>query len=578
MGTKNEYLELLQTVARVNTIQQQLINTRDALDKELETYKRLSKLFTKIPSLKTRTSILKFVAEGIIDILEVEGAVVCLSNTDDSHYEFQFEGNVSEPQVSEMTTSLKQICKPDNFAKAQIFDSFQLGEVPHMGSVNQGIVFRIMETKYNYDLILWGFTSKQNPQLYKTLNNRDLMVFDILAQNTIIILNWLFDQQTLAFQLEKIKKSKRELNRLSLIATKTKSGVSITDKSGYITWVNKAFEDTTGYHLAEIVGKKPGQFLQGPLTDVETTRKIAECIRAGKGIITSITNYTKNGEILYILLEIIPTFDESEELDGFIALQQDITEQQEQMFAINEAKTSLLLSNDELKKTNSELDLIVYRISHDLRAPLVSIKGIVDLITSNAAPESNQEFLEMINISVNRLDDTIQGILDFSRNARLQVETEEVEVRTLINEIIDQIRYIHTHEISVYVELKNVDIIQTDRERFRTLMINLITNAFKYCRKNVESYIKIGITGLEKKLLIEVEDNGEGIAEKHLEKIFEMFYRATTSDMGSGLGLYICKEIATKMNGTISVESEKNVGTKFLVELPFARNQKTTSN
>lgn len=230
---------------------------------------------------------------------------------------------------------------------------------------------------------------------------------------------------------------------------------------------------------------------------------------------------------------------------------------------------TLLEKNQELIKINRELDQFVYSVSHDLRSPLLSIKGILSVIDENASPEENQMYLSLIEKSVNRLDATIIEILDFSRNARLDQTISKLNVRDLVHNIFMDLAYVTEDKVELKFETEGDEIIASDKARLEILMKNLISNGIKYRKKGEEtSFVKVSLVDSEKNYIINIEDNGEGISEENQLKVFDMFYRASTSSSGTGLGLYICKDIVAKMNGEIDLISELGVGTRIILTLP----------
>ncbi|MFZ4784474.1 MAG: sensor histidine kinase, partial [Flavobacteriales bacterium] len=230
---------------------------------------------------------------------------------------------------------------------------------------------------------------------------------------------------------------------------------------------------------------------------------------------------------------------------------------------------SILAKNEELKKINAELDNFVYRVSHDLRSPLLAIKGLIGLIfgTENLTEEVI-EYLKLAESSVGRLDSTIQEILEYSRNSRLEVLYEEVDMKQKVDTIIRDLQFADK-KITFEESFPENTVIVTDRTRMRVLLKNLIGNAVKYQREDEPNHwVKVSMKYVDNEIVISVADNGEGIHERSLPKIFDMFYRGTTSSIGTGLGLYICKEVLNNLKGSIQVESAVGVGTTMTVRLP----------
>ncbi|WP_456461970.1 two-component regulator propeller domain-containing protein [Reichenbachiella sp.] len=230
--------------------------------------------------------------------------------------------------------------------------------------------------------------------------------------------------------------------------------------------------------------------------------------------------------------------------------------------------------NVELKKVNAELDRFVYSASHEIRSPLSSILGLINLARLGE-PNKQAEYFDHIEKSVNRLDDFIHDIVDYSRNARLGIEIEEVDFETMISNILEDISHtenferIH-HEVSYSLE----NTFYSDPKRLKIVLSNIITNAFKHHQPDRVDHpsVSIEVSGNKQEAQIVVQDNGPGIEKNHVPKVFKMFYRATTRSEGSGLGLYIVEETLNKLQGSIDVKSKLGEGSTFKISV---RNLKT---
>jgi len=226
------------------------------------------------------------------------------------------------------------------------------------------------------------------------------------------------------------------------------------------------------------------------------------------------------------------------------------------------------ISNAQLRKANIELDNFVYSVSHDLRAPIASVLGLVNLARQEEDAENMLKYVEMIGLSAQQQDCFIKDILDLSRNARLEVAHEEIKFENMINEIFDQLKY-SGGDKKVIKEV-NVDQkypFKSDNKRLKVIFNNLISNAIRYSNGH-DPVIQIGIHIDDGTAKISINDNGKGIPEEHLDKVFKMFYRATDDNAGSGLGLYIVKETVEKLRGNVSLQSEESVGTTVSLEIP----------
>jgi signal transduction histidine kinase len=233
----------------------------------------------------------------------------------------------------------------------------------------------------------------------------------------------------------------------------------------------------------------------------------------------------------------------------------------------------LLRTIEELSKINKELDTFVYSVSHNLRAPLMSVLGIVNLVKLEDQHNNNgslSTYHAMIEESILKLDETLKDILDYSRNARKDIRIERVDLNRIINDNLERMRFMAGSEnITQTVTIQEAIPFYSDQYRLSVVFNNLISNAIKYSdlqKKN--SFIEIQATVSKTSAHIEIKDNGIGINADYIAKVTEMFFRATDENEGSGLGLYIVKEAVEKLHGTLTIESELGIGTRFVLDLP----------
>ncbi|MBB2145272.1 response regulator [Pedobacter sp. LMG 31464] len=234
------------------------------------------------------------------------------------------------------------------------------------------------------------------------------------------------------------------------------------------------------------------------------------------------------------------------------------------------AKIDLRNKVAELEKTNDELNRFIYSISHELRAPLVSVIGIVSLVKMEGLYNSSGEYWSLIETCSNKLDYYIQKTLQYYKNNKTVTDESPVDFKKLISELIDVYSYTDKDtRFTVNVDQK-VDF-KGDLFRIEVILGNLISNAIKY-QKAAELNKKVNIdVEVSKELAqISISDNGMGILNEHLEKIFTQFFKSKVHH-GSGLGLFIVKEALNKIEGRISVSSDLNHGTTFKITIPNAK-------
>lgn len=231
-----------------------------------------------------------------------------------------------------------------------------------------------------------------------------------------------------------------------------------------------------------------------------------------------------------------------------------------------------------LQKANLELDNFVYHTSHDLRSPLLSVLGLVNIASKEENIDQLQLLFGMIDKSIRKLDGLVSDLLILSRDNRVDDPYTDIDIKQLTEESISNYDFISGfNEIVITVEITDSDnvVFYSDKTRLNVLMNNLISNAIKYRRKiGKRSYINIDIIITDQMCKLKISDNGEGIKKEFHQQIFDMFYRATENSEGSGLGLYIVNNVINKLGGKISFESVYGEGTTFFVELPNLVNDK----
>lgn len=234
-----------------------------------------------------------------------------------------------------------------------------------------------------------------------------------------------------------------------------------------------------------------------------------------------------------------------------------------------EAEGKIVQANQELSKRNSELDNFVYSVSHDLRAPIASVLGLINLAKKDKDKSMKDMYLDMINKSALQQDDFIKEILDQSRNSRLEVKREEILFEPLIDETFSQLKFATSTGQSVQkvIHIEQQQPFYSDRWRLKVILNNIISNAIRY-RNGKDPVIKVDVVIDEHLATLAIQDNGKGIESDHLPNIYKMFYRATDDGPGSGLGLYIVKEAIDKLKGHINIESEVGKGTTVIFKIP----------
>ncbi len=241
----------------------------------------------------------------------------------------------------------------------------------------------------------------------------------------------------------------------------------------------------------------------------------------------------------------------------------------EEIATRREAERKLQKTNQELSKRNNELDNFVYSVSHDLRAPIASVLGLINLAKKDKDVTMKDTYLDMINASALQQDHFIREILDQSRNARLDVKREKIMFEPIIDETFSQLSFATPtgKAVEKIISVRQEKPFYCDRWRLKVILNNVISNAIRY-RNGRDPVIRVNVDVTDRGAQVRIEDNGKGIAKEHLKHVCRMFYRATDDGAGSGLGLYIVKEAVDKLNGSIQIESEEGRGTTVQLMIP----------
>ncbi len=226
------------------------------------------------------------------------------------------------------------------------------------------------------------------------------------------------------------------------------------------------------------------------------------------------------------------------------------------------------VSNMELRKTNEELDNFVYKVSHDLRAPISSILGLVNIAKHDNTLENMLACIDQIEKSAKTQDNFIKDIIELTKNARVKPKRQKIDFKKLVEETFAYVKYsTNTRPPRPKLHLQQKKEFYSDANRMKVIFNNIISNAIKYSPPG-RTEIDIDVEVLNGHAKINISDKGTGIDKKYQEDVFKMFFRATDTNAGSGLGLYIVKETVDKLKGNITLESEVDKGTTLKLKLP----------
>lgn len=403
---------------------------------------------------------------------------------------------------------------------------------------------------------------------------------NFIANLTIGILSTVFVVYFLINRNYEAEKSQRDNERTLL---KTSAELRISEerfamalqgtRAGIYEWMVKTNSVYVSVHWKKILGFEDDElnnltvekFLSfiHPDDASKTSRAIEEHLKNHQPYQNELRIQTKSGVYKWVVDSGVSKQDEEGNTSVVIGSIIDIDERKN-------AEAQVALKNVQLAKTNEELDRFVYSASHDMRAPLSSLLGLIHLSEKTDNPEEIGTLLQMMKDRIKTMEGFIKEVTDYSRNTRLDLASIEISLFDLVSEVVNNLAYsIVNKKVRIDIVIDKKIVLETDVNRLKVVINNLLSNAYKYHQfdKN-DPFIRIAASEKGNTILMTVEDNGQGIAPEHHLRIFEMFYRASESSEGSGLGLYIVKETLDKLNGSISVRSTPGEGTEFIVTLP----------
>jgi PAS domain S-box-containing protein len=388
--------------------------------------------------------------------------------------------------------------------------------------------------------------------VYEWVNNRHI-VLERFSDGSIkqVLLNI-----TIITDRKNAEEALRESEaRLTALIENTTDILWSVDRDLIFTTMNSSFKKLFyNYYNKEI---EAGNYLEEVLPDGmrEDWMTLHQKALSGSRFSVELIIKGKSNDLSYEI-SYNPIYSDEGTISGVSVFGRDITERKN--------------AENDIIRTNFELDSFVYRASHDLRAPLRSVLGLINLVKTEMEESERNSYLNLVEKSVNKLDTFISDLTNFSRNSRLEISVSKIEFSHIIDDCIENLKYMdNANKIKSIIQIEENAEFYSDRTRISIIFQNIISNSIKYLNPRIdESFVKIEITTHTDFATLVISDNGKGIREEYLDKIFNMFFRASQESYGSGLGLYITKQVVEKLNGTISVVSELGHGTRFTIRIP----------
>jgi signal transduction histidine kinase len=233
------------------------------------------------------------------------------------------------------------------------------------------------------------------------------------------------------------------------------------------------------------------------------------------------------------------------------------------------SKKKIIEQNNSLQLINAGLDKFVFNVTHDLRSPLASLLGLINLVDEENNPTQIKSYTLFMKNSLEKQDQFIHEMLVAIKDKRLVAIKEECNLLNIIDSVIAQNKYRRDgREVCFYKELE-LHKINSDPLTLKVILNNLVSNSIKYSdTKKPEQWVRVKTHLAKVNAVIEVEDNGVGIKKADQQRIFDEFYQSGDNKRSSGVGLYLVKDAVTKLNGSIEVKSEPGLYSKFIISIP----------
>ncbi|NDK55367.1 PAS domain S-box protein [Pontibacter fetidus] len=359
------------------------------------------------------------------------------------------------------------------------------------------------------------------------------------------------------------KAAQDELNKLSLVASKTTNGVIITDKNGIIEWVNNSFMKLTGYAIDELLHKDPIALLQGPETSKADILNLKRLLCLAIPFSEELLSYKKDGDKIWVAADITPILDEEGAVEKFVVIYTDISDRKF-------AEEKLLQMNENLVMQNRDLEQFTYIVSHNLRAPIANMMGLTRILPKlDISTPSYNTAIANLDKSALRLDAVISDlskILSIKSPDNAE-KTETINLQEITTEVVHSLQESFS-AINATINLQVPDSLQLNAKRayLYSIIHNLMTNAIKYRSEERALQVQVEVALKPEGILLQIQDNGLGMdMEAVRPHIFKLYKRFHVHTEGKGLGLYLVKSQVEAMGGTIEVESAKGTGSVFRI-------------
>lgn len=447
--------------------------------------------------------------------------------------------------------------QPSEVLGKKLVDFFHVDDVVKMKSQLESILINEKKLRFEY-----RFLKKDGTYIW--IESVGKLIYDSVTNEPIEIIAVTRDATERILKDQQLKTSEEQYR---LIAENATDMITRHDLEGIYNYVSNSSYTLIGYSPDDMIGKSAFDFLH-PEDSTKINEGLEEFIAKGLGIYTASYRYKrKDGSYIWIESTNKLTYiDGTDKILGVISISRDISERK-----AFEAR---------LEEKIKELDTFIYRSSHDLKGPLASLQGLLNVAKSEIVDANSLQYLGLIEKSVMNLDSILMDLLNITKITQGSLTIVDINIKEVILNIISSFENLpESEKIKWELQFDEHETLHLDKSLVNNIFQNLIINAIKYHDRTKENpKVKISTELVNEEMIIKVEDNGEGIPENLQHNIFDMFFRGNSKSTGSGLGLYIVKNAVEKSGGRLELCSKEKVGSTFTIYLPVKFNSPIHTN
>ena len=371
--------------------------------------------------------------------------------------------------------------------------------------------------------------------------------------------------------IEDVTEKRKTMNHLLMlesVITNINDAILITEAEPIrgdgpkIIYANKAFENMTGYSLEEIKNLTP-RILQGPDTDRAALDRMYECMKRWEPTDVEVINYRKDGSPFWSHFSVVPVADENGWYTYWISVQRDISGRKQ-------AEAEQRLLTQELLQQNRDLQQFSFIISHNFRAPIANMQGLLNLLETNELSNESKLIIDNLNTTVSQLDGTLNDLVkvvllkSFTNLDSEWIKFDDILFSTklsLKHELDDK----SIHIVSSFEQKPSVF---SNRVALDNIFLHLISNSVKYRSPERDLIINVSTHTDSEHTIIIIKDNGLGMnVDRYRDRIFGMHQRFHTHKEGRGMGLYMTNHQVMALGGHIEISGKENEGLEFRIFL-----------